>query len=81
MKDLISLIIYVFIFMACITLFIHLLPVLIIVLIIFLVMRYFKQNNPSKNIEEENLYQTSGNIKSDVIDVEYKETLQLNEDK
>lgn len=76
MKDLISLIIYVFIFMACITLFIHLLPVLIIVLIIFLVMRYFKQNNPSKNIEEENLYQTSGNIKSDVIDVEYKETIE-----
>lgn len=76
MKDLISLIIYVFIFMICITLFIHLLPVLIIVLIIFLVMRYFKQNNPNKNIEEENLYQTSGNIKSDVIDVEYKETIE-----
>ena len=76
MKDLISLIIYVFIFMTCIALFIHLLPVLIIVLIIFLVMRYFKQNNSNKNIEEENLYQTSGNIKNDVIDVEYKETIE-----
>ncbi len=76
MKDLISLIIYVFIFMACITLFIHLLPVLIVLLIVFLVMRYFKENNSNKNIEEETLYETSGSIKSDVIDVEYKETVE-----
>ena len=76
MKDLISLIIYVFIFMACITLFIHLLPILIILLIVFLVMRYFKENNSNKNIEEETSYQTSGSIKSDVIDVEYKETVE-----
>lgn len=76
MRDLISLVIYIFIFAVCIALFIQLLPILIIVLIIFLVMRYFKTNNPDKNIEEETTYQTNGNIKSDVIDVEYKETVE-----
>lgn len=76
MRDLISLVVYVFIFVVCITLFINLLPLLIVLLIIFLVMRFFKQNNSNQNIKQENQYQTNGSIKNDVIDVEYKETVE-----
>ena len=79
MKDLISMIVTIFIFVACITLFIQLLPFLIILLIIFLVMRYFRENKQVDNQdvdETKNNYQTSGTIKQDVIDVEYKETVE-----
>ena len=39
-------------------------------------MRFFKQNNSNQNIKQENQYQTNGSIKNDVIDVEYKETVE-----
>lgn len=76
MKDLISIVINIFIFAICITLFVNLLPLLVILLIVFLVMRYFKMNKSIENVEEETIYNTNGNIKSDVIDVEYKETVE-----
>lgn len=83
MKELISLLIYGVIFFAVITLFIQLLPFLIIVTIIMMVIRYFRTNkqiNTTKdfetNYEEMNSYNTSGKIKQDVIDVEYTETIE-----
>lgn len=84
MKDLITLLIYGVLFIAVITLFIQLLPVLIIAIIVMMVVRYFKEkkqidstsNEYETNYEEYNSYQTSGNIKQDVIDVEYTETIE-----
>ena len=80
MRDLISLLIYGVIFVAVITLFIQLLPFLIGITIVMMVIRYFKTNEKvEKNntyYEEEKPYQTSGNIKQDVIDVEYTETIE-----
>lgn len=79
-KDLVTLLIYGVLFVTVITLFIQLLPVLIIVLIIMMVIRYFKTNkqidSTNTNYEEFDSYQTKGNISQDVIDVEYKETIE-----
>ena len=76
--------IYGVIFFAVITLFIQLLPFLIIVTIIMMVIRYFRTNKQidstntsyDTNYEEPTMYQTNGNIKQDVIDVEYTETIE-----
>ena len=76
MKTLIALVINIFIFAICITLFINLLPLLFFLMIVFLVMRYFKRNKSIEKVEEEKVYTTNGNIKNDVIDVEYKETIE-----
>ena len=82
MKDLISLFIYGVVFIAVITLFIQLLPFLIIATIVMMVIRYFKNNkkidstNYESNYEEVSPYQTNGSIKQDVIDVEYTETIE-----
>ena len=80
MRDLISLLIYGVIFIAVITLFIQLLPFLIVVTIVMMVVRYFRMNKKVETnktyYEEEKPYRTSGNIKQDVIDVEYTETIE-----
>ena len=80
MRDLITLFLFGLIFVAVITLFIQLLPVLIIAIIVMMVVRYFKTNKQinttNTDYEDVNTYQTSGNIKQDVIDVEYTETIE-----
>ena len=80
MKDLISLFICGVIFVVVITLFIQLLPLLIIAIIVMMVVRYFKTNkqidSTNTNYEDMDIYQTTGNIKQDVIDVEYTETIE-----
>lgn len=84
MKNLISLIIYGILFIIVITLFINLLPFLILALIIFLIIRYFKEKKEidqtntyyESNFDDLNTYQHKGSIKNDVIDVEYKETVE-----
>lgn len=84
MKNLISLIIYGILFIIVITLFINLLPFLILALIIFLIIRYFKEKKEidqtntyyESNFDDLNTYQHNGSIKNDVIDVEYKETVE-----
>ena len=66
--------------MTVITLFIQLLPLLIIAIIVMMVVRYFKTNkqidSTNTNYEDMDSYQTTGNIKQDVIDVEYTETIE-----
>ena len=66
--------------MTVITLFIQLLPLLIIAVIVMMVVRYFKTNkqidSTNTNYEDMDIYQTTGNIKQDVIDVEYTETIE-----
>lgn len=80
MKDLITLFLFGLIFVTVITLFIQLLPLLIIFIVVMMVVRYFKTNKQidSTNTSYENtdIYQTTGNIKQDVIDVEYTETIE-----
>ena len=80
MRDLITLFLFGLIFVTVITLFIQLLPLLIIAVIVMMVVRYFKTNkqidSTSTNYEDMDIYQTTGNIKKDVIDVEYTETIE-----
>lgn len=80
MKDLITLFLFGLIFVAVVTLFIQLLPLLIIFVIVMMVVRYFKTNkqidSTNTNYEEMDPYQTTGSIKQDVIDVEYTETIE-----
>ena len=80
MRDLITLFLFGLIFVTVITLFIQLLPLLIIAVIVMMVVRYFKTNkqidSTSTNYEDMDIYQTTGNIKQDVIDVEYTETIE-----
>lgn len=84
MKNFISLVIYGIIVITVISLFIQLLPFLIIGTIVLLVIRSFKNKNKidyeytnyDQNDYQEPSYRTSGNIKTDVIDVEYKETVE-----
>lgn len=80
MRDLITLFLFGLIFVTVITLFIQLLPLLIIAIIVMMVVRYFKTNkqidSTNTNYEEFDTYQTTGNIKQDVIDVEYTETIE-----
>lgn len=80
MRDLITLFLFGLIFVTVITLFIQLLPLLIIAVIVMMVVRYFKTNkqidSTNTNYEDIDIYQTTGNIKQDVIDVEYTETIE-----
>lgn len=80
MRDLITLFLFGLIFVTVITLFIQLLPLLIIAIIVMMVVRYFKTNkqidSTNTNYEDMDSYQTTGNIKQDVIDVEYTETIE-----
>ena len=80
MRDLITLFLFGLIFVTVITLFIQLLPLLIIAVIVMMVVRYFKTNkqidSTNANYEDIDIYQTTGNIKQDVIDVEYTETIE-----
>ncbi len=80
MRDLITLFLFGLIFVTVITLFIQLLPLLIIAIIVMMVVRYFKTNkqidSTNTNYEDMDIYQTTGNIKQDVIDVEYTETIE-----
>ena len=80
MRDLITLFLFGLIFVTVITLFIQLLPLLIIAVIVMMVVRYFKTNkqidSTNTNYEDMDIYQTTGNIKQDVIDVEYTETIE-----
>ena len=80
MRDLITLFLFGLIFVTVITLFIQLLPLLIIAVIVMMVVRYFKINkqidSTNTNYEDIDIYQTTGNIKQDVIDVEYTETIE-----
>ena len=80
MRDLITLFLFGLIFVTVITLFIQLLPLLIIAVIVMMVVRYFKTNkqidSTNTNYEDIDIYQTTGNIKQDVIDEEYTETIE-----
>ena len=80
MRDLITLFLFGLIFVTVITLFIQLLPLLIIAIIVMMVVRYFKTNkqidSTNTNYEDMDIYQTTGSIKQDVIDVEYTETIE-----
>ena len=80
MRDLITVFLFGLIFVAVVTLFIQLLPFLIIAVIVMMVIRYFKTNkqidSTNTNYEDIDPYQTTGSIKQDVIDVEYTETIE-----
>lgn len=87
MRDLFSILTVVFVFFIIVTLFINLLPIFLPILIIFMVMRYYRRSKQNQENYQEyynrkeyeqptQSYRTGGNIKDDVIDVEYKETVE-----
>ena len=88
MKNYITIFIYGIIILAVIAFFINLLPIILPVVVVLMVINYFKRKKRqdsytsyyySRGYEDEyesRNYQTRGNIKSDVIDVEYKETVE-----
>lgn len=89
MRDLIAIAIYAFLGVLIFTVFVNFLPFLLPLLIILgiynayrrqkrmeEIRRNFEQNTYEQNYEQTSSYQTRGNIKDDVIDVEYKETVE-----
>lgn len=87
MREIISILIYGVLLVGVFTLFVNLLPLLLPIIIVMMVMSYFRrqkrmqeyQRHFEQNVYEESMnsqYQTRGDIKADVIDVEYKETVE-----
>lgn len=88
MKNYITIFIYGIIILAVIAFFINLLPIILPVVVVLMLINYFRRKKcqdsytsyySSRGYEDEyesRNYQTRGNIKSDVIDVEYKETVE-----
>lgn len=87
MRDFISILIYGFLIFGIFTLFVNLLPFLLPIVIVMMVVSYFRRQKRmqefhrhfEQNTYEEptqSQYQTRGDIKADVIDVEYKETVE-----
>ena len=88
MRDFITIIIYGAIILAVIAFFINLLPIILPIVVVLMVISYFKRKRrldhttsyySSRSYEDDyepRNYQTRGKIKSDVIDVEYTETVE-----
>lgn len=87
MKDVITVLIYGVLIFAIFTLFFKLLPILLPIVGVMMLISYFRRKKAIENLKKEQYhqtyedtytsqYQTRGNIKSDVIDVEYKETVE-----
>lgn len=92
MKDFISIVIYGTIIFVLFTFFIQLLPVLLPILIVVIIVNMVRRKNAADHYQQHNQqtyyeqpryeqdstsqYSTSGSIKKDVIDVEYKETVE-----
>lgn len=90
MRDFITVFIYGAIILAVFAFFINLLPILLPVIGVFILISYFRrkkaadtyrryqnqQDYAQQDFNSSSGYKTSGNIRSDVIDVEYKETVE-----